>query len=231
MFNNLFKKNKPNFSESQNNKLFNDYLASHDIKKLQIGCGDDNLLDGWLNTDLDSKNEKVAFLDAGNKFPFSNKTFQYIYSEHLFEHLNFKQAENMLAESFRVLTHGGMFRMATPNIDFLINIYQYPELPLHKEYITWATKAFTRDVAKSHKEEVYSPVFVINNFFRDWGHQIIHNYDSIKQMLTKAGFEDIIKCEINKSQFPEFNGLERHGAGIPQAFNELETMVIEAHKK
>jgi predicted SAM-dependent methyltransferase len=231
MFKILFKKNKSELFKSRSKKIFDDYFLNNDVKKLQIGCGDDNLLEGWLNTDLNSKNDKVGFLDAGKRFPFRDKTFEYIYSEHMIEHLNFGQVDNMLYESFRALNKGGVIRIATPNLDFLVNLYQDPDLPLHKEYIIWATKSFIKDIAKKLNDDEYSSVFVINNFFKDWGHQIIYNFDTLKGMLERVGFCDIIKCEVSKSNNLTLNNLERHGNGIPQKFNVLETMVIEARKK
>lgn len=226
----LFSRKKNKFDTSHSEQLIRDYFASHEEKKLQIGSGENNLMEGWLNTDLICRNKRVAFLDAGEKFPFPQNTFQFIYSEHIFEHLTFHQALNMLKECYRVLKPGGVLRMATPNFDFLMGLYQNPNLPVHKEYISWATKSFVKNMAKSLDDSEYSPVYVINNFFRDWGHQIIHNFDSIRTMMAKEKFENIHQCEIYKSSYPELSCLEKHGESIPKAFNELETLVIEATK-
>ena len=230
MFKFFFDSNKNYNSKQRSKSFFDNYFANNKIRKLQIGAGEKNLHVGWLNTDLLCKNENVGFLDVGMKFPFEKETFDFIYSEHIFEHLTFIQASNMLSECFRTLKNGGVMRMATPNLNFLISLYQHPELPLHREYITWATKSFTKDIAQKLKEDEYSPVFVMNNFFRDWGHQIIHNPESVTLMLQKAGFKNIIPCKLSTSLNPELCNLERHGDGIPPAFNELETMIFEATK-
>jgi predicted SAM-dependent methyltransferase len=225
MMDSIFKRNK-----ISDFRLFHDYFTNHEIKKLQIGSGKKNIIDGWLNTDIVCKTKKVGYLDAGRKFPFEDNTFRYIFSEHIFEHLGYKQAVNMLTESYRVLESGGTLRISTPNLDFLINLYQNPGLPIHQEYISWATEKYLKDIAKYHPKNEPSPVYVINNFFKDWGHQIIHNFDSISSMLTNAGFTQITRCEINDSGDPELKYLEMHGSTIPQEFNLLETMVVEAKK-
>jgi predicted SAM-dependent methyltransferase len=225
MFDFIFKRNK-----ISDYRLFDDYFAHYEIKKLQIGSGKKNIIDGWLNTDIVCKSKKVGYLDAGRKFPFEDNTFRYVFSEHIFEHLDFKQAVNMLTECYRVLEPGGILRISTPNFDFLLQLYQNPGLPVHKEYINWATKKYLKDIAKYHRKNEPSPVYVINNFFKDWGHQIIHNLDSISTMLTDAGFTQITPCKVNDSADPELKYLEMHGSTIPQEFNELETMVVEAKK-
>ena len=62
------------------------YLGSHSICSLQIGTGE-NPLPGWLNTDLEPTSSTVIFLDALAKFPFEDQVFDYIFSEHMIEHI------------------------------------------------------------------------------------------------------------------------------------------------
>ena len=121
--------------------FFKKYLKNTEIKKLQIGCGY-NLLDGWLNTDLTYKKGEIGFLDASKTFPFENDSFDYIYSEHIFEHLNFKQELNMLTECFRILKPNGVMRLATPNMQFLFDLYLNPNDDINKEYIDWSLENF-----------------------------------------------------------------------------------------
>ena len=71
---------------------------------------------------------------------------------------------------------------------------------------------------------------MINNFFRDWGHQIVYNYESLELILKKAGFSNITNQEVGKSKIEDFDKLEKHGEIIPKEFNELETLVVEAIK-
>ncbi len=215
--------------QMKSKKIFKRYLNSAGEKKLQIGCGN-NELEKWLNTDLVYKKNKVAYLDAGKKFPLSNDTFEYIYSEHIFEHLNFKQGMNMLHECYRILKPGGHLRLATPDMDFLMALYNDPQKAIHQEYIQWSTNKFIPDISNNFEENEYLPVFVINNFFRDWGHQIVYNYESLELILEKTGFLNITKQEIGKSKIEEFDRLEKHGEVIPAAFNELETIAVEAIK-
>ena len=153
--------------KSKSKAIFKEYLSKNGESKLQIGCGK-NALEGWLNTDLTYKKNEIAYLDAGKLFPLPNDTFDYIYSEHIFEHLTFTQGLNMLSECYRVLNPGGHLRLATPDFDFLMDLYNEPEKEIHKKYIKWSTNKFIPEISNNLDEKDYLPSFVVNNFFRDW---------------------------------------------------------------
>jgi len=215
--------------QTKSKSIIKNYLNNNAVKKLQIGCGS-NMLGGWLNTDLFYKKDEIVYLDAGRIFPLPDETFDYIYSEHIFEHLNFKQGLNMLHECYRILKPGGYLRLATPDMDFLMALHNDPKKSIHQEYIKWSANRFIPDISNNFEENEYLSAFVINNFFRDWGHQIIYNFESLKLILKKTGFLNIIKQEVGKSNIEEFDKLEKHGEIIPDEFNELETLVVEAVK-
>jgi predicted SAM-dependent methyltransferase len=64
-----------------------DYLATHKIHKLHLGEGS-NIIEGWLNTEVEPKGNGVYLLDASKPFPFHDCTFDYVFSEHLIEHFS-----------------------------------------------------------------------------------------------------------------------------------------------
>ena len=197
------------------------YMRTTQEPKLQIGCGG-NLLDGWLNTGISLRECRAGiYLDAGKRFPFPDASFDYIFSEHLFEHLTYPQAINMLKESYRVLKPGGVMRVATPNLRFLLGLYQDPENLLHKRYIEYTAK---------NGNLPPTAVFVINRFHTAWGHQIVYDKETLTTLLEQAGFKDVCSCEVSQSSHPALNGVEGHFKSLPAEFNSLETMVLEATK-
>jgi len=212
-------------------ELISSYTERNSEKKLHIGCGA-NILEGWLNTDLNDNDENIAYLDAGRKFPLTSNSFDFVYSEHLFEHLDINQQLNMLEESIRVLKPGGIVRIATPSLDFLNDLYNNPGKTPNKEYISWATStsSYLFSVKKNIEDENKFYCYVINNFYRAWGHKLIHNQDSLCGLAIQIGYSECKRVGLNESSHRSLQKVEKHGTIIPEKFNILETMVVELKK-
>ena len=206
------------------------YLKDNETKKLHIGCGT-NILEGWLNTDL-KHNDEVLYLDAAAQFPFLSESFDFVYSEHLFEHLKVEQQLNMLSESYRILKEGGIMRIATPDLAFLFKIYDKPTKMETSEYVDWAVKNIHHLKAINNsivdKDEHY--VYVINNFFKAWGHQVIHNSSSLTKLALQCKFRNVRECKVGESEVLALQNIEKHGTIIPKRINLFESMVIEIMK-
>ncbi len=115
-------------------QLLKRYLKTHQQdRRLHIGC-DENLLDGWLNSDLHPKSPKVFHLDAIKPFPLAGNEFDFVFSEHMIEHIHYYDAINMLKEAYRVLRNNGRIRVSTPNLQFLIDLYSRDKTDLQKDY-------------------------------------------------------------------------------------------------
>jgi predicted SAM-dependent methyltransferase len=199
------------------------YLKSHDTRKLNLGSGE-NVLEGWLNTDLLPLDTRVTFLDATHKFPFDDNTFDYIFSEHMIEHVSYDECSFILQECYRVLKPGGVIRIATPNIRFLVDLFKEKKSDTQERYIQWAVNTYFP------KSDIYSETIVVNNFFYNWGHQFIYDIYMLKKVLKDAKFGNIIESIPRESGYDALKGLEHHGAIIPYEFSCLETMVIEGEK-
>lgn len=212
-------------------KKTKNYIRTNEVKKLQIGCGF-NITEGWLNTDIYPRNRHIIYLDAGKKFPLKNESFDYVYSEHVFEHLRLNIASNYLKESFRILKKGGRIRIAMPDIHFLMEIIKNPNLDIHKRYVTFTIDNSLPEINKKFKGKAPEQLatLIVNNFFRCWEHEIIYDFKTIYLMLEQHGFSEITQVNINESSDDNLKNMEKHGTIIPAEFNELETMVIEAVK-
>jgi len=115
-------------------QMVSDYLRSSAVPKLQIGAGK-NLLPGWLNTDYDPL-PGAAYLDATTRYPFDADTFALVYSEHIIEHVPYSAGASMLRECFRVLKPGGVLRISTPDLPFLVDWSRLGVTALAVECIT-----------------------------------------------------------------------------------------------
>ncbi|NJL12528.1 MAG: methyltransferase domain-containing protein [Microscillaceae bacterium] len=83
-------------------KLFEDYFRKNTLYKLQIGAQSNSISD-WLNVDIAPKSREVAYMDATQTFPFEENTFDFIFSEHMIEHIGFEAGAFMLKECYRTL--------------------------------------------------------------------------------------------------------------------------------
>jgi SAM-dependent methyltransferase len=209
--------------------LMHNYIATHQVRKLHVGCGG-NFLDSWLNSDLVPDNEKIVALDASKHFPLPSGTFDYVYSEHIFEHLSFVQQLNFLNESYRILKPGGKIRTATPDFDFLAQLAGNKKSEFETEYLKWNFQTFLKYIPSQLVDAGNLDVYVINNYFRDWGHQLIHNKSSLTKLMEYCGFQNITTELVGNSSDPMLVGLEHHGLMITETYNKYETMVVEAEK-
>jgi len=207
---------------SVDKKISRNYLAKEQVRKLHIGCGT-NLIPTWLNSDFHPNTDKVLHLDATQSFPLDGELFDYVYSEHMIEHISYVSGLNMLKESNRVLKNNGKIRISTPNFQFLIDLYNDGNSDIQQKYLKWSSERNLKNVP--YAEDVY----VVNNFFRDWGHLFIYDEKALTSSLQLAGFDKIVRCNLNESTEKHFQNLENTNR-MPEGFLEMETITLEGTK-
>ncbi len=198
------------------------YLENHKVRKLHIGCGR-NLVAGWLNSDYFPQSAEVLHLDARGHFPFGNDQFNYVFSEHMIEHIAYLKGAAMLKECFRVLKPGGRLRISTPDLAFLMDLRRSDRSQLQNDYIRWSTHKFVKSAPYA------DDAFVINNFVRRWGHLFIYDEKTLRAAFIDAGFDHVVRCNLNESEDPALRGLENEKR-LPKGFLRLETMTLEGTK-
>lgn len=199
-------------------------------RKLNLGCGR-NILSDWLNADLRCMSPQTLQMDASKTFPFPENSFDYIFSEHMFEHLDLAGQQNMFRESFRILNKGGILRLTTPNFDFLVDLINNPDSEINRKYLEWSYRKFVAYKVNYDIDRKEYPVYVVNNFMRAWGHKFIHSKNSLIHMGRTVGFSHTSVCSIRLSTSPALCECEGHDIEIPEWANELETMIIEFYKR
>ena len=201
-------------------KIIDGYFRDHKIRKLHIGCGK-NILKGWLNSDYYPQSAEILHLDATQPFPFKDAEFDYVFSEHMIEHITYAEGRHMLAECHRVLKPKGKLRITTPDLSFLIALYQNDKRSdLQNQYIKWSINQFIPNAPFSED------TFVINNFMRDWEHKFIYDEKTLRYSLENAGFTEITKRHVNNSEDEHLRDLE-YETRMPAGFLELESIVLE----
>jgi predicted SAM-dependent methyltransferase len=198
-----------------------DYLKTHSVRKLQLATSH-NLIAGWLNTDVSPSHPAVVYLDATRRFPFEDRVFDYIMAEHMIEHLDYEAAQTMLRECWRVLKPGGRVRVATPDLQVLLALHSVEKTVSQEHYIDWAIARFMPEVLEC------KDVFVINNFFRAWGHRFLYDQETLRYALLVSGFRNIVFYKPGESEDPMLTNLEFHGRELgSEAINQFESIVVE----
>jgi peptidoglycan/xylan/chitin deacetylase (PgdA/CDA1 family)/predicted SAM-dependent methyltransferase len=204
------------------------YFRSHPTRKLHVGAGF-HLLQGWLNADIlpwsfGYFSNEAMILDAKRPFPLEAGTVDYVYSEHLIEHLTYREGLDMLRECYRVLRPDGRIRIATPDLRQLLGLCAREEDGLRASYIRWSVDTYLPP------PRIYKASFVINNFFRAWGHQFIYDRETLQAALESVGFTDVTGHCPGESDDENLHGIEHHGEIIGDEMNRFETMVLEARR-
>lgn len=198
------------------------YLADHRPAKLHIGC-QDHPITGWLNTEFGRGPPKgVLYLDATQSFPIDSSSFDYVFSEHMIEHVPVAGALNMLTECFRILKPGGRIRISTPPLEFLIDLMASPS-DEHRRYADYHYREFLADAP------LKSPAAIVNDYYRAWGHQFVYDRASLRDLLLRAGFVNLEEFPINSSGDPNLTDLENDGR-MPEGLLALSTMTFEGEK-
>jgi SAM-dependent methyltransferase len=200
------------------------YLNSRLPRKLHIGA-QAHVLEEWLNVDIyTGASPGVAYMDATKKFPFEDNSFDYIFSEHMIEHVDHAQGNFMLSECFRVLNPQGKIRIATPDLDRLM------ALPL----FDGSGKDYFDDLVRPGFESKGIPIepnigYVLNYIMHNFGHRFVYNRTTLLNIMKVNGFVYLGDYSPGESDDDVFRKIEGHSrTGNPLC--DLETMNMEAYK-
>jgi predicted SAM-dependent methyltransferase len=203
--------------------LLHDYLGGEGPYGLHLGAGT-HLKPGWLNCDSSHHHQQNLYImDVTKPFPLPNEAFHYVFSEHTIEHFDFDLGQVMLKEAWRVLKPGGIIRIATPSVGFLMNLYSHDRTQLEDEYIAWHCKSFQKDKPKA------LPGFVLNYFVRAWTHTFIYDRETLPLALSLAGFEHIVERSFLSSEHAMLRNAE-NAFRMPKGYLKVETMIFEGQK-
>ena len=160
--------------------------------KLHLGCGTVHL-DGWINIDREAHADLAA--DVRRPLPFGDGAARLIYHEHLMEHLTLEEGRRCLRDWFRLLQPGGVLRIATPDLAYVVERYQG----------NWRDQAW---LALPEYAFIQTRAEMINVAFRWWDHRYLYDGEDLERRLREAGFAPVRRCALGHSDLPELTGLE-----------------------
>ena len=158
--------------------------------KLHLGCGK-NYIKGWVNIDQEPK---VAdrLMDLRKAVPYPNNSVDFIFNEHFIEHLTPREAVLFLRECLRILSHKGVLRISTPNLEYLVLQYK------SKTLTTWNDEGWFPK----------TPCQLMNEGMTFWGHKYLYDKEELCNSLRLAGFIEIASKKYGESRYPELCSLE-----------------------
>lgn len=157
-------------------------------------------------------------LDISEPLPFQDGCVDWVYAEHLIEHVSPDTAIAWLRETRRILAPGGLLRLTTPDLrkyakNYLDDSGFFAE---HRERML--------DVVAPAPGMPDRPAFMFNQISYFYGHQWIYDIDEIRHALRSAGFEDdaVKRCAFRQGASPQVAGLDR-------SIRNDETIYVEAN--
>jgi predicted SAM-dependent methyltransferase len=171
--------------------------ASGDLR-VNVGCGPGRV-EGWANTDLVPA-RGVLFMDAASAWPLPDGCAAAVNSEHFVEHLTREQAATYFAEAHRVLRPGGVIRTSTPDLRGTVEAYlegDDAKLGAHRGH---------GYAARTHAD-------LVNNYFYVDGHRQIYDYETLEDVLSRAGFVEIERASFGESRHDVLRGVDTHDSG------------------
>lgn len=164
--------------------------------RLHLGCGKVRF-DGWVNVDADRSLRTTDIVwDLALGLPVEDASCALIYHEHFMEHLTVEQGLSHLRECRRALLPGGVLRIATPSLDFLIERLCAGDWR-EQDWLTWPEHRFIRTRAE-----------MLNIAFRWWGHRWLYDREELHRRLRESGFPWVRDCEWGNSDVPDLRGRE-----------------------
>jgi len=165
-------------------------------QKVMINLGSGHWkFDGWVNVDLDlgSRPDVCADLSAG--LPFCDLCADFMHSEDFIDQLTLEQAARFLRECHRILKHGGVIRVLTPDVEQLARMY------LHEPE---ALKALWRDHV-GVPLEYGTAAEILNLGMRFAGHTFLYDAETFARLAADCGFR-AERVSFQDSAFPELRG-------------------------
>ncbi len=159
-------------------------------------------------------------LDIGEPLPFEDGCVDWVYAEHLIEHVPLPVAIRWLAEVRRILAPGGLLRITTPDLARYVEGYRAAE---------GGGGFFAKHRRRLRMMRVGPPMperraFMLNQIFYLYGHRWIYDLDELRYAVSEAGFaaEALRECSFRE-------GSRRDVAELDTTFRSDETIYVEVN--
>lgn len=157
-----------------------------------------------------------AALDIGEPLPFADGSVDWVYAEHLIEHVSLSAGIGWLAEVRRILAPGGVLRLTTPDLAAYVDGYRT------------GSQFFARHRGRMRAAGLGPPMparraFMFNQLFYLYGHRWLYDMDELAHALAAAGFDP---ASIERRSFRD--GARADVADLDRVLRNDESLYAEA---
>ena len=163
---------------------------------LNAGCGL-VLAPGCCNLDYLWR-PGVLCWDVTKGIPFATASLQGIFTEHCLEHLSYDNCQAVLREFHRTLRRGGVARVIVPDGELYCRLYVQA---IDGRATNWP-----------YSEPGKTPMAYVNRIMRDCGHQFVYDYQTLRQLMLEAGFQEVHKATYRQGREPKLLLDQEHRA-------------------
>jgi SAM-dependent methyltransferase len=180
---------------------------------------------------------KFVVYDISRGIPATDSSVRAVYHSHMLEHLDHDVAAVFMSEVHRVLSPGGIHRIAVPDLEFHVRRYlehleseQTPER--HDDFIADLIEQSVRREAAGTGTQSQPRRFVENLFLGDARkrgetHQWMYDRCNLTYLFERTNFTDVRICSFGDSAIPNW---QQYGLEVDEVGHEYKpgTLYLEA---
>ena len=167
----------------------NPFARTISLPYANVGCGR-KPRPGFVNLDYSWYPGVDVVNDITKSLPFDDGSLKGIFTEHCLEHIPFELVrDRVMPEFFRVLEPGGVLRVVVPDAGLYLETYNAVRQGLDASFPEIA-------------EPLDTPMMYVNRCFRDFGHMFAYDFDTMKLIVTRAGFKSVARRAFRVGDVP-----------------------------
>lgn len=160
------------------------FFSKDGHNRLEIGAGTTKK-ESMLTLDLNLRSDYPFDLRAG--LPFPDESIDFIYSEHVLEHFQYREVQLLLGECKRVMKPGAVFKVSVPDASIYLNAYCKPNEFDFRKFCKF-------DAGLDYQLRINYANYM---FYMDGYHRHMFDEESLLISLKSAGFESVCAREFD----------------------------------